>query len=91
MLNLSNAPLTSITCKLLEHIIFSNIMTHADSHDILASFQHGFRKGHSCETQLINIVEELSRGLNSKQQLDCLLLDFSKAFDTTLEMVWSQE
>ena len=74
--------LTSITCKPLEHIIFSNIMTHADSHDILARFPTWILQGHICETQLINIVEELSRGPYSKQQLDCLELDFSKAFDT---------
>jgi hypothetical protein len=74
--------LTSIMSKILEHIIFSSVMAHADKHHILADFQHGFRKGHSCETQLINTVEELSRGLNCKQQIDCLVLDFAKAFDT---------
>ena len=44
--------LTCITCKLLEHIIFSNIMNDADELDIFKHYQHGFRKGHSCESQL---------------------------------------
>ena len=74
--------LTSIICKVLKHFVFKSIINHAEKYDILANYQHGFRKGHSCETQLINTVEEISRGLNSKQQLDCLVLDFSKAFDT---------
>ena len=73
--------MTSIICKVIEHIAFKSIINHAEKYDILAHYQHGFRKGHSCETQLINTVEEISRGLNSKQQLDCLVLDFSKAFD----------
>ena len=46
--------LTSITCKLLEHIIHSSIMDHMDTHNILNNAQHGFRQGRSCETQLIN-------------------------------------
>ncbi len=74
--------LTSVICKVQEHIIFSNIMDHADLRKILVHFQHGFRKGHSCESQLINKVEELSKALNQKQQTDCLVLDFSKVFDT---------
>ena len=36
--------LTSITCKLLEHIISSNVMHHLEGNDILYRLQHGFRK-----------------------------------------------
>ena len=73
--------LTCIACKVLEHIISSNIRAHLDQHNILNDFQHGFRKHHSCETQLIATLEDLSSGIDQKQQIDCLILDFSKAFD----------
>ena len=73
--------LTSISCKTLEHLVFSSIMAHVDTHKILNHFQHGFRKQHSCETQLVNTVEDLARSLEERQQLDLLILDFSKAFD----------
>ena len=73
--------LTSVSCKVLEHIVFRSIMDHVDIHKILNHFQHGFRSQHSCETQLITTIEDLARGLNSQQQLDLLILDFSKAFD----------
>ena len=73
--------LTCVSCKLLEHIVFRAVMDHVDFHKILKFFQHGFREKHSCETQLINTIEDLSRGLNNQQQLDLLILDFSKAFD----------
>ena len=73
--------LTSITCKTLEHIVFTSIMDHVDKNKILNHFQHGFRKQHSCETQLVTTIEDLARGLQERQQIDLLILDFSKAFD----------
>ena len=73
--------LTSVCCKLIEHIIHSQVISHLERHNILADEQHGFRKKRSCESQLINTVHDLAKGLNSKQQIDAVLLDFSKAFD----------
>ena len=75
------AYLTYVTCKLLEHIIFSNIMNHADKLDILKHYQHGFRKGHSCESQLLITVEDIGRQLDQQHQIDILILDFAKDFD----------
>lgn len=57
-------------------------MGHADTHNILHSYQHGFRKAHSCETQLLISIEELNRNLDVQKQTDVLILDFAKAFDT---------
>ena len=73
--------LTSISSKLLEHIIHSNVMDHLEKHGFLNAFQHGFRKNHSCETQLITTVRDFSTCLNNREQIDAVLLDFSKAFD----------
>ena len=73
--------LTSVACKVLEHVIYKSIMTHLEEHNILVDFQHGFRKFHSCETQLVNTVEDLARSINYRRQTDVLILDFSKAFD----------
>ena len=65
----------------MENIIASNISKHLTQHDILYELQHGFREKHSCETQLIPLVENLSRQLTLGYQTDLVLLDFSKAFD----------
>ena len=64
----------------MEHILHSNIISHLESHNI-SEFQHGFRKKRSCESQLIITLKELADGLNTGEQIDCVLLDFSKAFD----------
>ena len=45
------------------------------------NFNMGFAKKRPCETQLIQLVEDLGRQLSLGKQTDLILLDFSKAFD----------
>ena len=73
--------LTSIWSKLIEHIVFSNVRRHLDTHNILAEEQHGFRSKRSCESQLITFVQELFNKVAGGGQVDTVVLDFSKAFD----------
>ena len=73
--------LTAVCCKVLEHVIVSNMMTHLDKHNILTDYQHGFRRSRSCETQLFLTVNDLAFALHKAQQVDMAVLDFSKAFD----------
>ena len=73
--------LTCILCKVMEHIIASKLTQHLNQYNILYDLQHGFRDRRSCETQLIQLVEDLGRQLVKGKQVDLVLLDFSKAFD----------
>ena len=73
---LSPISLTSITCNLvMEHILIN----HLDSHSLLTDYQFGFRKERSCESQLLITINDLAEGLRDKDQVDAILLDFSKA------------
>ena len=74
--------LTCVCCKLLEHVLHSRIMKHIDECNVLTKFQHGFRRGHSCESQLIQTMHDLCSNRDKRLQIDMLVLDFSKAFDT---------
>jgi hypothetical protein len=65
----------------MEHIIHSTVMKHLDMHGILIDAQHGFRNSRSCESQLIMTVQVLADSLNRNEQVDGILLDFSKTFD----------
>ena len=56
-------------------------MPHADKYRILYPFQHGFRKFRSCETQLIEFIDDMTRNLDDGKQIDVRIMDFSKAFD----------
>ena len=73
--------LTCVTCKILEHILYSQIMQHYSRHNFISNVQHGFQKGLSCETQLATTVEELQKGLDNRYQHDVVIIDFNKAFD----------
>ena len=73
--------LTSICCKVLEHILVSNIMAHWEQHGVLVPNQHGFRAKRSCESQLIELMDELSKNIDDGIQTDVIVLDFAKAFD----------
>ena len=63
--------------------MISNIMNHFDQHQILSNLQHGFREGHSCETQLIAFVDDLAKEMQNGGQTDAIVMDFSKGFDKT--------
>ena len=73
--------LTSVCCKLLEHVVRSGITNHLESNKILSNAQHGFRKQRSCESQLLLTIDDLGSALDDGGQTDAILLDFSKAFD----------
>ena len=66
---------------MMEHILASNIMSHGENNNILYTLQHGFRRGRSCETQLIEFIDDLTSNLEEGQQTDFLIMDFAKAFD----------
>ena len=74
--------LTAIPCKIMEHWIVSNIWSHLNKHSIIMSKQHGFKRGMSCKTQLIEAMYDWTNILNKgKGRIDVILLDPSKAFD----------
>ena len=74
--------LTCVCCKILEHIVCKHILDHMELYDILTILQHGFRLGHSCETQLLITLHDILSSYDQKHQVDLAILDFSKAFDT---------
>jgi hypothetical protein len=57
--------LTSVCCKVIEHIIHSHLMKFFEDQNILTDYQHGFRKKRSCESQLITTIQDLASGFQS--------------------------
>ena len=74
--------LTVVACKILEHIVCRLILKILDENNLFTHAQHGFRKGHSCETQLLITLSDLFKSFDKRMQVDVGILDFSWAFDT---------
>ena len=74
-------PLTCVLCKVLEHIVASNLTEHLDNSNILFELQHGFKEKRSCETQSVMLVDKTAKNMQMGKQTDLIILDFSKAFD----------
>lgn len=72
---------TSVMSKLLEDIVFSHSVSHLEKNNFFYKYQNGFRKGYSCETQLLEFTHDIHTNMDSGSQTDAIFLDFSKAFD----------
>ena len=70
-----------VLCEVMEHIIFHHIMSYFTSLNILNPLQHSFRPNHSCQSQVVDFIDEIQRSMNTRQQNDLLFIDFSKAFN----------
>ena len=73
--------LTSVPGKLLEKLVRDEIVSHMETNNLFSTAQHGFIKGRSCSTQLLELMEELTEALDTSEDIDIIYLDFRKAFD----------
>ena len=73
--------LTSVICKMLEHIIKDHLLQYFMRNKFITSRQHGFCPGHSCDTQLIHVLDDWTSALELGHQVDVIYLDLQKTFD----------
>ena len=52
-----------------------------DKNKLFYSGQHGFRRNHSCETALHELISDLNESKDKKLISLLLFIDFRKAFD----------
>jgi hypothetical protein len=73
--------LTCQICKLLERILRDVIVGYLEKQKLIGDSQHGFRKGKSCLTNLLEFMQVLTEGVDQGEEMDVIYLDFQKAFD----------
>ena len=73
--------LTSVICKQIESIIKNEIIKHLNIFKLINGSQHGFTKGRSCLTNLLEFFEKVTDAIDNGKAFDCIYLDFAKAFD----------
>jgi Reverse transcriptase (RNA-dependent DNA polymerase) len=73
--------LTSVPCKILESIIKDEVTEHMEKNKLINESQHGFSKGKSCTTNVVEFLEVVTKAVDCGDPVDIFYLDFSKAFD----------
>jgi len=68
--------------KVFEKLLNDQIVAYLDKHNILFEGQHGFRKGHSCETALHELITDINLSRDKRLTTMLLFIDYRKAFDT---------
>ena len=74
--------LTSVICKIMESIIKDRIMQHCIDNNLISSTQHGFLRGKSTVTNLLELTNVISTERDQGNNVDIICIDFAKAFDT---------
>jgi len=72
--------LTCIMCKVYEKLLREYILNGVEQ--LLSSKQHGFMKGRSCLSNLLETIDTVNDLLAEGGCADILYFDFSKAFDS---------
>ena len=68
--------------KIFERIIHNQMYDHLNNNNLLAEQQYGFRRLHSTEYAAVNLIDHVSKQMESGNIPCSLYIDLSKAFDT---------
>ena len=79
--NFRPVSLTCVPGKLLEAVVKGNTVEHVERNNLIGNSQHGFRKGRSCLTNLLEFYHVMFNTYDRSRAVDVLFLDFKKAFD----------
>jgi hypothetical protein len=77
-------PITNLSTlsKLLERLVLSRLRPHVLSSGNFSEFQSAYRAGHSTETALLRVFNDVVRNMDDQRTTVLLALDISAAFDT---------
>ena len=67
---------------MLERVVSRQIISYITANNPHIPQQIGFRRGHSTETALLNVIDFITYTLNTKHFFQLVRLDISSAFDT---------
>lgn len=81
-MQLSAVSILPIFSKVLEKIVYGQLVTFIQSNNILHPLQFGFRPQYSTETANCFFVEQLKSAIDSGEIVGAVFLDLKKAFDT---------
>ena len=77
-------PVSNLTflSKIQERLVTQQFTEFICKHNLADAFQSAYRPGHSTETALLRVCNDILMSLNGKRDVFLVLLDLSAAFDT---------
>lgn len=86
---INNRPISKLPflSKLAEKVVLRQLSAYLQQNDILEIFQSGFRTGHSTESALLKVSNDLLLAADNRDCSVLILLDLSAAFDTVDHMI----
>ena len=73
--------LLPVLSKVLERVIFEQMISYLEENQLLHPSHHGFRAGHSTVTALIEMYDQWIEALEREEVTAVVMLDLSAAFD----------
>ena len=67
---------------ILERVVSRQLISYLTANNLHIPQQSGFRRGHSTEKTLLNVIDVITATLNTKNCCQLVMLDIYSAFDT---------
>lgn len=68
--------------KVMERLVYIQLSAYIGSRGLFDDFQAGYRTGHSTETALLKLTDDIRHGMDRRRVTALVMFDFSKAFDS---------
>ena len=80
----SHRPISNLSfmSKVIERVIFRQLVVYLDSNNLVPKYQSGFRKHHSTESATLRVLSDIYSAIDNGRIALLALLDISAAFDT---------
>ena len=77
----------SYLSKLIERVVCKQLTDFAAKSGNLEDYQSAYRQGHSTETALLKVKDDILTAIDNQEVMCLVLLDLSAAFDTVLHLL----
>ena len=77
-------PVSNLTflSKVLEKSVLLQFNRHCENNSLMPDYQSAYRKGYSCETALVKLMDDLLWAKERQEVTALIIMDLSAAFDT---------
>ena len=67
--------------KINKRLAFDQLLHHLESNNLTSPRQACYKKGHSDQTALLGVLDDVREAIDSRRITFLMLFDFSKSFD----------